>query len=260
MTDGTPGAPLTMGVDRAVATLTFDRPQKSNAYDKAMQRTLGACFTQAAADMAIRVLVLRGEGKHFCAGADLSPAARSDDAEAPGIAELCQRLSTLPKPTLALVQGACLGGGMALVACCDIVIATEDAFFAMPEARLGFSPTPLIPFLLQALGAREARRVLMAGARVGAGEALRIGLVQAVGKRPDAEQMLDELIGELLQSAPGAITTIKAAVARLRHQPVTPELLTELQRGFDANNDTAESQECRAAAREKRPPNWAVKR
>lgn len=250
----TPAPSVKMTVDRAVATLAFNRPEKSNAYDKAMQRTLDAAIEQAATDPAIRVLVLRGEGRHFCAGADLRPS--TDTAEAPGIAELCHRLATLPKPTLALVQGACLGGGMALVCCCDIVIATSDAFFSMPEARLGFSPSPLIPFLLRAIGADNTRRVLMSGARFGADEALRLGLVRATG---DAEQILRDRIAELLQSAPGAIAEIKATVARLEHQPITAELLAGLQRGFDAAKESAESLEGRDAARAKRTPSWTIK-
>jgi methylglutaconyl-CoA hydratase len=251
---------LMMNVERGVATLTFNRPHRSNAYDKATQCGLDAYLKQAGEDAAIRILVLRGEGKHFCAGADLSAGAAADTAEAPGIAELCHRLSILPKPTLALVHGACLGGGMALVSCCDIVIATQDAFFSMPEARLGFSPTPLIPFLLQALGASQARRVLMTAARFGAEEALRIGLVQWVGDAAAVEQILEERIAELLLSAPGALAEIKQAVARLKHQPITRSLLAELQRGFDANKDSAEFREGCVAAREKRTPSWAIKR
>jgi methylglutaconyl-CoA hydratase len=249
---------LTLEINRGVATLTFRRPQKSNAYDKAMQRSFGAFLTQAAADPAVRVLVLRGEGKHFCAGADLSPAASADTAAAPGIAELCHQLATLPKPTLALVQGACLGGGMALICCCDIVIASNDAFFSMPEARLGFSPSPLIPFLLQVVGPRAAQRLLMTGARFGADQALRLGLVQMAGKAAQIEQMLNERIAELLRSAPGALAEIKATVARLRTETVTPALLAELQRTFEAGADSAERREGRAAAREKRAPRWAV--
>ena len=254
MSADAPAPPVLMTVDRAVATLAFNRPHKSNAYDKAMQRMLDAALEQAATDPAIRVLVLRGEGRHFCAGADLS--STTDAADAPGIAELCHRLATMPKPTLALVQGACLGGGMALICCCDIVVATSDAFFSMPEARLGFSPSPLIPFLLRGIGIGNTRRVLMSGARFGAEEALRLGLVQAVG---DAEQILRDRIAELLQSAPGAVAEIKAAVARLEGQPITAELLADLQRGFDAAKDSVESLEGRAAAREKRPPRWTIK-
>jgi methylglutaconyl-CoA hydratase len=251
---------LIMHVERGVATLTLNRPHKSNAYDKAMQRALDAHLAHAGDDAAIRLLVLRGAGTHFCAGADLSAGAAADTAEAPGIAELCHRLSTLPKPTLALVHGACLGGGVALVSCCDIVVATQDAFFSMPEARLGFSPTPLIPFLMQAIGAAETRRVLMAAARFGAEEALRIGLVQWIGDAATAEQMLEERIAELLLSAPGALAEIKRAVARLEHQSITPALLAELQHSFDANKNSAESREGRAAMREKRAPPWAFKR
>jgi methylglutaconyl-CoA hydratase len=249
---------LTLEVDRAVATLTFRRPEKGNAYDKAMQRSFGAFLSRVAADATVRVLVLRGEGKHFCAGADLSPAASVDTAAAPGIAELCHQLATLPKPTLALVQGACLGGGMALICCCDIVIASNDAFFSMPEARLGFSPSPLIPFLLQAVGARAAQRLLMTGARFRADEAVRLGLVQTVGDAAQAEQMLSDRIAELLQSAPGALAEIKATVARLRTETVTPALLAELQRAFEAGAESAERREGRAAARERRAPHWAV--
>ncbi|MPZ56186.1 MAG: enoyl-CoA hydratase/isomerase family protein [Rhizobiales bacterium] len=251
---------LAMTADGAVATITFARPQKGNAYDKAMLHALDAGIRRAGNDLAIRVLVLRGEGKHFCAGADLSPAEHesSNDAE-PGVADVCLRLSALPKPTVALVQGACLGGGMAFAACCDILIAAQNTFFSMPEARIGFSPTPLIPFMLQAVGERHARRLLMTGARFDADEALHIGLATEVCAQEQMEQALADTVSALLQSAPGAVASVKTAVARLKHQAPTPELLAELQRGFDAAKDSAEAREGRAAMRAKRPPNWAVK-
>jgi len=247
---------LTMTADRGVATITFNRPQKSNAYDKAMLRAFDDCLRRAGDDPAIRVVVLRGEGKHFCAGADLSAEATQADEPAPGVADVCLWLSELPKPTVALVQGACLGGGMAFVCCCDIVIAAHDAFFSLPEVRLGFSPTPLIPFVLRAVGERHARRILMAGARFSASEALRIGLASEICAPEDMDPALAATVSNLLQSAPGAIATVKANVARLRHRVPTPELLAELQRGFDAARESAEAKEGRAAMLEKRPPNW----
>jgi methylglutaconyl-CoA hydratase len=241
-----------------VATVTFARPQKSNAYDKAMLRAFDDSIRQAGENSAVRVLVLRGEGKHFCAGADLG--AEDTSAEAgPGVAEVCLRLSTLPKPTIAVVQGACVGGGMAFVTCCDIVIAAQDAFFSMPEARIGFSPTPLIPFLLQAVGERQARRILMSGARFSADEALQIGLASEVCAREEMDKAVEDAVSALLQSAPGAVAEVKAQVARLRTITPTAELLAELQRGFDATKDSAEAREGRAAMREKRRPDWAVK-
>jgi enoyl-CoA hydratase/carnithine racemase len=147
---------------------------------------------------------------------------------------------------------------MALICCCDIVIVSNDAFFSMPEARLGFSPSPLIPFLLQAVGPRAAQRLLMTGARFGADEALRLGLVQVVGKAAQIERTLDERIAELVQSAPGALAEIKATVARLRTETITPALLAELQRAFEAGAESTERREGRAAAREKRAPRWAA--
>jgi methylglutaconyl-CoA hydratase len=251
---------LTMAVTEGVATITFARPQKSNAYDKAMLRALDGCLRRASDEAKIRVVVLRGEGRHFCAGADLSAEAAADQGLAPGVADVCLRISTLPKPTVALVQGACLGGGMAFAACCDFVIAARDAFFSMPEARIGFSPTPLIPFVVRAVGERHARRILMSGARFSADEGLRIGLVSEICEPEQIAEALSATVSGLLQSAPGAISTVKANVARLQHRSPTPELLAELQRSFDAAKDSAEALEGRAAMREKRPPRWAPKR
>lgn len=258
MTNGAAHPNLPITVAGPVATITFARPQKGNAYDKAMLRAFDDGIRQAAEGPAVRVVLLRGEGKHFCAGADLT-AEDSAGEPGPGVAEVCLRLSNLPKPTIAAVQGACVGGGMAFVTCCDIVIAAEDAFFSMPEARIGFSPTPLIPFVLQAVGERHARRILMSGARLSADEALQIGLASQVCAREEMETALADTVSALLQSAPGAVAEVKAQVARLRGITPTTELLAELQRGFDAAKDSAEAQEGRAAIREKRRPGWAIK-
>jgi methylglutaconyl-CoA hydratase len=250
---------LTLEASGAIATITFARPQKSNAYDKAMLRAFDAHLKRSGGDPAIRIVVLRGEGKHFCAGADLGPPEQpTADEPSPGVAEVCLRLSDLPKPTVALVQGACLGGGMAFACCCDIVIAARDAFFSMPEVRIGFSPTPLIAFVMRAVGERHARRILMTGARFAADEALRIGLASEVCPPEAMDKALADTLASLLQSAPGAAAEVKASVARLRHQAPTLELLAELQRGFDTARASAEAQEGRAAMREKRRPNWVV--
>jgi methylglutaconyl-CoA hydratase len=248
---------LAMTAAGPVATITFARPQKSNAYDKAMLRAFDHSLRRAGDDPTIRIVVLRGEGKHFSAGADLSAEEADTEGPAPGVAEVCLRLSDLPKPSVALVQGACLGGGMAFACCCDIVIAARDAFFSMPEVRIGFSPTPLIAFVMRAVGERHARRILMAGARFGAEEALRIGLASEVCPLEDMEKALADTVSSLLQAAPGAVAKVKAGIARLRHEAPTPELLAELQHGFDAARESAEAQEGRAAMREKRRPSWA---
>ena len=119
---------------------------------------------------------------------------------------------------------------------------------------------PLIPFVLQAIGERHARRLLMSGARISADEALRIGLASEVCASDDMEQALAGTLTSLLQAAPGAAATVKAQIARLRHQAPTAELLAELQREFEAARDSDEARQGRAAVREKRSPNWTIKR
>jgi methylglutaconyl-CoA hydratase len=252
-----PAACLSVTVDRGVATVAFARPDKANAYDKAMLRALADSLTHAADDPAIRILVLRGEGRHFCAGAEVGADQGSD--EDPGIADICRRLDCMAKPAVALVQGACLGGGLALTACCDVVIAERSAFFSMPEVRLGFSPGPLMPFVLAALGPRHARRLLVSGERFGAEEAWRIGLVHRLCDAGDGEPSLAQQISELLQAGPTAAAEVKATLRRLGEDKVTNELMADLQAAFRVSTSSSEAQEGRAAFHDKRSPRWTVR-
>jgi methylglutaconyl-CoA hydratase len=250
----TSSALLSLKLAGGVATLWLTRPDKSNAYNATMLRDLADCLTRVADDPAVRVVVLRGEGRHFCAGAEIGADSGSEDG--PGVAEVCRRLDVLPKPTLALVHGACLGGGLALAACCDVVLAERGAFFAMPEVRLGFAPGPLMPFVVNAVGLRHARRLLVSGERFDAEEALRIGLAHRLCETGQAEQAVAQCVAELLQAAPQATAEVKATLRRAAGQDITPELLAELQADFNARANSAEAQEGRAAFREKRPPRW----
>ena len=255
----TPANPhLSMKAEHGVAGVTFTRPDKGNAYDRAMLRTLAELLTRAGEDASVRMLVLRGEGRHFCAGAEIGADERDGGASGPTIAEVCHQLDGLPKPTLALVHGACVGGGMALAACCDVVIAERGAFFALPEVRLGFSPDPLIPIVLGALGARQTRRLIVSGERFGAEEALRIGLVHHLCEPGEAEAALARAVGEIMQAAPRAAARAKAMTRRLKDAAVTPELIAELQDGFRSAQSSEEAQEGRAAFREKRKPRWSA--
>jgi methylglutaconyl-CoA hydratase len=248
--------PLSLTIEHRIATICFVRPDKSNAYDKAMLRALADGLARAAEDPTIRILVVRGEGRHFCAGAEIGADAGSE--EDVSIAEVCRRLDRLAKPTVALVQGACLGGGLALAACCDVVVAERSAFFSMPEVRLGFAPGPLMPFFVNAVGARPARRLLISGERFGAEEALRIGLVHQLCETGDGDQGLARCVAELLQAAPPAVAEIKATLRRLSGEEVTPALLAELQATFRSHAGSPEAEEGRAAFREKRPPRWTT--
>jgi methylglutaconyl-CoA hydratase len=219
-----------------------------------MLRELSDCLARATDEPAVRIVVLRGEGRHFCAGAEIDADAGAQ--EGPGIADVCRQLDTLPKPTLALVHGACLGGGLALAACCDVVLAERGAFFAMPEVRLGFAPGPLMPFFINAVGLRQARRLLVSGERFDAEEALRIGLAHRLCETGQAEQAVAQCVAELLQAAPHAAAEVKATLRRLAGKEITPELLAELQSAFRTSADSLDAQEGRTAFRERRAPRW----
>jgi methylglutaconyl-CoA hydratase len=243
---------------RAVATLTLNRPDKGNAYDQAMLDALNGEVTRLAADPAVRIVVLRGSGKHFCVGAEIGAAALAKEGPRVTIPTLCAALDALPKPTVALVHGACIGGGVALLSCCDVVLAARSAFFSLPEVRLGFAPGPLIPFFLRAIDPRNLRRYLLSGERFGAEEAMRSGLVHELCDTEAADAALARLIGELLLAGPNAVAQAKRLFLRFAPTPPSQELLAELQREFEQGFNSPEAAEGRASFREKRKPRWVA--
>jgi len=198
--------------------------------------------------------VLRGSGKHFCGGADL--VARSQEpAPAAGqvsLVEVLVALDHLPKPTIAVVHGAAVGGGAAIVACCDIAIATTEAFFSVPEVRVGMAPIGVAPFLIKAIGDRNFRRYGLSGERLGAADASRMGLVHEVAGSEKLEARLKEIIDALLHGAPGAQRDLKA-----RMKDHFPSLIAQIEglRSPSAH-ESEEAREGIAAFKEKRKPSW----
>jgi methylglutaconyl-CoA hydratase len=251
---------LTEEVDgRGVVAVTFNRPEKGNAYNQAMLDALHEVLTRHATDAATRVLVIRGAGKHFCAGADLS--GHDATAFAPRITMpgLCLALDNFPKPTIAVVHGACIGGGLAFAACCDAVIAARDAFFSLPEVRLGFAPLPLVALLARAIHPRHLRRYLTSGERFLAADALRIGLVHELCDASEIIAAQAKAVASFLEAAPLAASAIKRELLARSGDAVTDELLVKLQAEFRRGTDSPEAHEGRAAFREKRRPSWAPK-
>jgi methylglutaconyl-CoA hydratase len=255
MSDASTDARMLRAVDRrGIATLTFNRPEKGNSYNGAMLDTLHDEVARLGADPAVRAIVLRGNGKHFSAGAEVGAAGKEKPRSSiPGV---CLALDTVPKPAIALVHGACIGGAVALISCCDVVIATNNAFFSLPEVRLGFAPGPLIPFFLRAIDPRSLRRYLLSGERFAAEEALRIGLVHQLCAAEVADAALAAVIDEMLHAGPGAAAHAKQLLRRLTQVPISTELLTELQHEFDQRLNSSEAVEGRASFREKRKPRW----
>lgn len=239
--------------DRGVATLTLNRPEKANAIDRTLLVLLRDTLQDVAVSSSVRIVVLRGAGKHFCAGADLGDL-RSDDTKAI-VPELCELLDRLPKPTIGVVQGACVGGGLALAACCDTVIATRDAHFSIPEVRLGIAPAPLMPVMIRACGERFLRRYLLSGGRFDSLEAHRAGLVHEICDSSNLEGMVARSIDDYLRAAPGAVQAAKVLL-----QPSSSmdraHSSRELEEMFEKMSTSHEAKEGLASFRERRSPAW----
>ena len=242
---------------RRIATILLNRPERGNAFDQRMLDELGQVFATLAAEEAARIVVLRGSGRHFCTGADLARATAPAHPAAKGRAEkptgrAGESLDALPKPTLAVVHGAAVGGGAAFAACCDAVIAADTAYFSIPEVRMGMPPLGVAPFLVRAIGHRQFRRYGLSGARISAAEALRLGLAHEVCSADALDITLERMADEFLLAAPGAIRTLKNAAAQYA-APTLPAILAN-QTAHDPK--TPEALEGIASFREKRKPSW----
>ena len=246
---------------RGVTTLALDRPERHNALDAASIATLRA--TLDAVRGGTRVLVLAGTGRSFCAGADLDwmrASATLTDAEnradAEALSALLAALDAFPLPTVARVQGAAIGGGAGLVACCDAVVASDAARFAFSEVRLGLIPATISPYVVRAIGPREARRLFLSAARFDALEAYRVGLVHDVCSAANLDARVEAQVEAFLAGGPIAQGAAKRLVADVAGRPIdaalrgdTVERLAEVRAGDEA-------QEGIAAFLERREPAW----
>ncbi len=250
---------------RGVATLTMHRPERFNAFDEALIAALHQAVQACTADPAVRVLVLAGAGTHFSAGADIGwmrrAAAAPEDlnrADAEKFAAMLAALAACPKPTVARVQGLALGGGVGLACACDIAIATEDAQFAVSEARFGILPAVIGPYVIRAAGPRQAQRLALMAHRIGAAEALRLGLVQQTVPAAELDAAVEATLTELLASGPQAQAELKALFAQLPPGDFGPAAQQLTAATIARVRATPEAQEGFAAFVEKRPAAWSV--
>jgi methylglutaconyl-CoA hydratase len=246
-----------------VVQVTMARPAMFNAFDEAMITELEAAFAALAEDAGVRVIVLAGAGKHFSAGADLQWMQRASSAtrewnldDARRFAAMLARIEACPKPTVARVQGAALGGGVGLVCACDVAIAADNASFAVSEAKFGILPAVIGPYVVNAVGKRQARRLALTTARIVAAEALAIGLVQAVVPLAALDAEVDAVVLELLAGGPQAQREIKQLFAQLEVGPVTPEVRELTAQTISRVRDSDEAREGFAAFLGKRPAAW----
>lgn len=246
-----------------VAQVTMNRPAVFNAFDEAMIAELDQAFEALAADATVRVIVLAGQGKHFSAGADLQWMQRASQAslewnvaDARKFAGMLARIEACPKPTIACVQGAALGGGVGLAAACDIAVAADNASFSVSEAKFGILPSVIGPYVTNAVGKRHARRLALTATRIGAAEALAMGLVQQVTTLDALDAAVDATVKELLVCGPQAQAEIKQLFAQLAVGPITPEVRELTAQTISRVRGTPEAKEGFAAFLGKRPANW----
>lgn len=236
---------------RGIVCMTLARPEKGNALDTEMLALLNTTFGRIESDRSARVLVIRGEGKHWCSGADVGGGI-SDESHDVSIVDVCTRLNVLTKPTVAVVHGACIGAGLALAASCDVLLATPEAFFAIPEVRLGFPPVELMPVFVPAFGARFLRRHLLSGERFSADVALRIGFAHAVHPGTAIDAALDETADAFLRAAPAAFANGKKLLRQIAAGEQADDL-HDLHARWIAGE---EAREGLASFKEKRHPGW----
>jgi len=250
---------------RGVATVTLNRPGVNNAYDDTLIQGLHDAMDELGTHPDLRVVVLRGAGKHFQAGADLkwirrvaAQPAEENERVSRATAMAVHRLNTLPVPTLALVQGGCFGGGTGILAACDIVIAADDALFSIAETRWGLMAGIILPQLADAIGVRQVRRYALSGERFGAHEARRIGLVHEVVPVAELQTAGERLVAQLLQNAPEANAQTKAAALEFAWGSVGDAVLERLVVQHAAKRRSAEAAEGLASFVEKRAARWVA--
>jgi methylglutaconyl-CoA hydratase len=247
--------------DRGIATITLTRPQVRNAFNVDTINHLLTTLTVLEHDLAVRILLLRAQGEHFCAGADIhwmkdvvTLGYQENLADAGKLAKLMDKLNQFPKPTIALVQGACFGGAIGLVACCDIALATSTAKFCLSEVKIGLIPAVISPYLVAAMGVRQARRYCLTGEHFSAAQALQYGLVHHLGDNLDT--IAAPFIDNLLNNSPAAMQAIKSLLHDINNQAINDGLIADTSQRIAAIRVSNEAQEGLDAFLSKRKPDW----
>jgi methylglutaconyl-CoA hydratase len=253
---------VTVSIDHGVVRVALERPEVRNALNDDVMRRIAETLDRVQADASVRAVVITGEGKAFSAGADLEymrkiavGGAEANRNDAMAMGSLFHRIAELERPVVARVNGPAIGGGVGLMAACDIVVAVEEAFFQFSEVRLGLVPAVISPFCIRRIGASTARRLFLTGERVDAATAERIGLVDRCVPSAKLDEAVTSVLSDLLLGGPGALAEAKKLVAAVSNLPprdvlsYTAECIARLRAGEEA-------QEGMRAFLEKRPASW----
>ena len=251
---------------QGVATIWMNRPEVHNAFNGLMITELTAACTAMDQEPDVRVIVLAGRGKCFSAGADLNSMKNAGSAtveenlkDARLLATMLRTLAEMSKPSIARVHGAALGGGMGLAAACDICIASTEAYFATSEVKFGIIPSAISPYVIRAIGTRNAYRYFQTAERITAIRAAEIGLAHETVKPEALDGQVRDMVNALLLGGPQAQAAAKMLIRVVANQPVTDELVEETARRIANARATEEAKEGLAAFLEKRPPGWTQK-
>ncbi|MCI2398017.1 crotonase/enoyl-CoA hydratase family protein [Aliiroseovarius subalbicans] len=248
---------------RGVATLTLDRAEKHNALSAQMIDELTQAAKTLGTDDAVRVVILTGAGKSFCAGGDLrwmqdqmAADAETRFVEAKKLAMMLNALNELPKPLIGRVQGQAFGGGVGMASVCDVAIGVETAKFGLTETRLGLIPATIGPYVLARLGEAMARRVFMSARIFGAEEAVTLGLLAKAVPADALDDAIEAEVVPYLTCAPGAVAEAKR-FTRWLGMPITEQVIDQTIAGLVDRWESAEAQDGIAAFFDKRKPDWA---
>ncbi len=245
------------------ATVMLNRPEVHNAFDPLMTRLLTAALEKLDADPKVRAVVLLGAGKSFCSGADIGhmkASAKFSRAQnyksAQESARMFHTLYHLSKPTIACIHGAVRGGGIGLVAACDIAIAARSATFRLSEVKIGVIPSMISPYVIAAIGERQSRRYFITGEEFDAAEAWRIGLIHDIAEEESLNGTVGAMLAQLYSSGPKAMAAAKQLIGLSAHADIDKKILDETSRRIADIRATPEGQEGLTAFLEKRKPHW----
>ncbi|MFK0573566.1 enoyl-CoA hydratase-related protein [Endozoicomonas sp.] len=247
-----------------VATLCLNRPETGNALNQDLITEMHQAFDQLE-QMPVRLLVLKANGKHFCTGADLNWMKQAKGLskeenlqDARKLARLIQRLDQFPAPTVAVIQGAAFGGALGLITACDIAIASKSAKFCLSEVKLGLIPAVISPYVIRAMGTRQARRYFLSAEIIPAKQALRLNLIHERCKDQDLSSTADTLCQQIIQNAPVAMAEAKQLIEEVSNKPIDDHLIGLTCERISSIRISPEAQEGLSAFLEKREPAWKV--
>ncbi|MDX2321556.1 MAG: enoyl-CoA hydratase-related protein [Moritella sp.] len=247
---------------RGIATITLTRPNVRNAFNVDTVNHLLTTLAVLKHDPAVRILLLRAQGEHFCAGADINwmkdvvrLGYQENLADAGKLAKLMDHLNQFPKPTIVLVQGACFGGAIGLVACCDIALATATAKFCLSEVKIGLIPAVISPYVVAAMGVRQARRYCLTGESFNSEQALEYGLIHQLGD--DLDKLAAPFTDTLLNNSPAAMQAVKSLLHDISNHAINDTLIADTSQRIAAIRVSNEAQEGLDAFLNKRKPDWS---